>query len=448
MNFDTQEYPYALAEATALKKEADLLEKEISLKASGMQAGLGIKNMDWRVVQRQLAPNEAAIEVFQCYLLYDKGQGIGTNYTYIIIKAKGDPTYVAIDRKIEWESEVLSLYRNSIDKKKDEPDLYRRLWKQVDEKLAGITSVYISPDGIYNQVNLNTLFNETSKKYLLEEKDLHLLTSLRDLKELKSAKPVKPENSILVGNPKFDYDITKLSSTPPNMTNAVATRGAFGFVLSELPGTKEEVEVIKATLEKHGMHAALFTEINANEHDIKRIKDPDVLHIATHGFFLEDPKEEDLAGYAKMEKEYYMNPMMRSGIFFSGANKTYEINTANINALSEFEDGMLTAYEAMNLKLDRTELVVLSACQTGLGKIKNGEGVFGLQRAFKLAGAKAIIMSLWPVSDDATKDLMISFYSNWTKTGDLYGAFKTAQLDVKKKYPQPYYWGAFVLNGK
>lgn len=448
MNFDTQEYPFALAEASALKTEADQLEKEISYKVTGLGGASTFRTWDWKAVQKQLAPGEAAVEIFQSYLIYDKGQGKGTNYTYIIIKQSGEPLAVSIDRNLKWEEELLELYRNSIDRKKDEPDLYRRLWKGVNDKLAGISTVYISPDGVYNQVNLNTLVNQETGKYLIEEKNLHILTSLRDLKQIKQAKPLKPENCVLVGNPKFDFDITKLSSGQKDMASAVATRGAFGFVLSELPGTKEEVTEIKLALEKNGMHAALFTEINANEHAVKQVKNPDVLHIATHGFFLEDPKEEDLMGYSKMEKEYYMNPMLRSGVFFSGANKTYAINTANVGSLNEFEDGMLTAYEAMNLNLDETELVVLSACQTGLGKVKNGEGVYGLQRAFKLAGAKSIIMSLWPVSDEATRDLMISFYDAWTKSGDLYGSFKKAQLDVKKKYPQPYFWGAFVLNGK
>ncbi|MCC6370063.1 MAG: CHAT domain-containing protein [Bacteroidia bacterium] len=448
LNFDTNEYPYALAEATALKTEADLLEKEISYKVSVTGTVNATKNTDWKMVQKQLGPTEAAVEVFQSYLIYDKGRGKGTNYTFIVLKSTGNPVAISIDRNINWENEVMGDYRKSIETKKDNPDVYRRLWKSVNDALTGINTVYVSPDGIYNEVNLNTLLNGESGKYLIEEKNLHVLTSLRDIKTIKLAKNIKPENTILVGNPKFDYDITKLSSAKSDLSSAVATRGAFGFVLNELPGTKEEVEVIKQTLEKNGMHAAMFTEINANEHDIKKVKNPDVLHIATHGFFLEDPKEEDLMGYSKMEKQYYMNPMLRSGIFFSGANKTYTLNTGNINSLVDFEDGMLTAYEAMNMNLDETELVVLSACETGLGKIKNGEGVFGLQRAFKLAGAKSTIMSLWPVSDEATKDLMIAFYGAWTKTGNLYSSFKEAQLEVKKKYPQPYYWGAFVLTGK
>ncbi len=449
MSFNTEEYPDALVEASILKGDADLLEKQISLKVSGSFAGEATNATNWKSIQKLLGPGEAAIEIFQCYLVYDNNQGKGTNYTYIVIKPTGDPFALSIDRPITWEEEVLSLYRNSINFKKNEPDLYRRLWKFVDEKLVDTKTLYISPDGIYNQVNLNTIFDDEKKKYLIEEKDLHLVTTLNDITAIKTSTFKKPASAVLVGNPKFDYDITKLNTPKKEKeASALASRGAFGFVLSELPGTKVEVEVIKNTFDKNGVACKLMMEESANERDVKKIKNPDVLHLATHGFFLEDPKEEDLAGYDKLEKEFYKNPMMRSGIFFSGANKNYALNTTNAGLINDFEDGMLTSYEAMNLSLDKTELVVLSACQTGLGKVKNGEGVYGLQRAFKLAGAKSIIMSLWPVSDDATKDLMIAFYDGWIKKGNLYQAFKDAQLEVKKKYPEPYFWGAFILVGR
>ena len=447
MSFDTQEYPFALAEAAAINAEADKLEKEISLKVTG--TGNTSLSQNWQSIQKLLKPGEAAIEVFQSYLIYDKGQGRGTNYTFIILKDKGTPSFVSIDRPMTWEENVLASYRASIETKNDPGDVYQRLWLPVNLKLQDVTTVYVSPDGIYNQVNLNSLLNKTSGRYLIEEKEIHVLTSLRDLQAVKALKNSPPSHIVLFGNPAFDYDLAKLPTAPPQgMSTTLAQRSVYGFKLTELPGTKTEVEVISQTLKKYGVKVEAYTEEKANENTLKKIVNPDVLHLATHGFFLEDPKEEDLMGYSTMEKEFYTNPMMRSGIFLTGANNDYHVNSANVSTLSDYEDGMITASEAMNLKLDKTQLIVLSACQTGLGKVKNGEGVFGLQRAFRLAGAKSIIMSLWPVSDEATKDLMIAFYEEWSRSGDVYKAFRYAQLEVKKKYPQPYYWGAFVLCGR
>ena len=111
------------------------------------------------------------------------------------------------------------------------------------------------------------------------------------------------------------------------------------------------------------------------------------------------------------------------------------------------EDGVLTAYEVTSLNLDSTYLVVLSACETGLGEIKNGEGVYGLQRGFNVAGARYLLMSLWKVDDFATSMLMGQFYNNWLKTGNIHQAFTDAQQFVRADYPHPYYWGSFILLG-
>ena len=125
------------------------------------------------------------------------------------------------------------------------------------------------------------------------------------------------------------------------------------------------------------------------------------------------------------------------------ADKT--IDQVASNEVNSSDNGILTAYEVMNLNLKQTKLVVLSACETGLGEIKSGEGVYGLQRAFQLAGAETVIMSLWKVNDEATQQLMTTFYSEWMKSGDKFRAFQLAQKNMREQYEQPYYWGAFVM---
>jgi CHAT domain-containing protein len=221
---------------------------------------------------------------------------------------------------------------------------------------------------------------------------------------------------------------------------------------AELPGTEKEVEGIAKVLTEYDWQVRKKMGESATEQAIKQAMEEnwEILHIATHGFFIGETTP-DTSEIPTSERAFKpikqirtikgLDPMLQSGVILAG------VNNFNPNKLNS-EDGILTAYEAMNLDLSGTELVVLSACETGLGEIQNGEGVYGLQRALKVAGAKAIVISLWKVSDDATQLLMNEFYTNWLKLGNKRRAFEQAQQTVKLKYPEPYFWSAFVMVGE
>ena len=235
-------------------------------------------------------------------------------------------------------------------------------------------------------------------------------------------------------------------------------------VFPDLPGTEVETRQIFDLFKSKGQKAALYLGENALEEVIKQAESPRVLHIATHGFFFENNRKKPEENAVQFQREagdlgfdianargfktsniqeLRTNPMMRSGIVLTGVS-TY----AKSEEKYKTEDGFLTAYEAQNLNLDNTDLVVLSACETGKGDLQHGEGVYGLQRGFQQAGAKAILMSLWSVDDTATQKLMTEFYTQWLSGKTKREAFKLAQQKLKAEYKYPYYWGAFVMVGE
>jgi CHAT domain-containing protein len=214
--------------------------------------------------------------------------------------------------------------------------------------------------------------------------------------------------------------------------------------VSPLPGTKTEIEAVAKILKASGYQVTRFMQKNATEANLKKVKGPAILHIATHGYFLKDIDSKGAAFGINMENAND-NPLLRSGIILAGGAATVSGN--RIPNLQSNDNGILTAFEAMNLNLEGTDLVIMSACETGLGDVKAGEGVYGLQRAFLVAGADALIMSLWKVDDAATQQLMTSYYQNLAKLGNRQKAFKQAQLQLMAKYKEPYYWGAFVMMG-
>ena len=259
-------------------------------------------------------------------------------------------------------------------------------------------------------------------------------------------------SAVLIGNPNFSLSESLVRESSKKMRGQKEEENNYeliaetrGIELNRLPGTEKEIKDIEKFLKDKKWEVNSFVGDMALKTAVKTAKNPRVLHIATHGMFLEDVRLENKETFGFETQKVIDNPLLRSGLFFTGADNYLksesEKPTGDVN-------GLLTAYEAMNLDLDKTELVVLSACETGLGEIKNGEGVFGLRRAFQQAGAKTIIMSLWAVSDQATQELMSHFYKNWVTGMTKRDAFSKAQQEVRTKYKDPYYWGAFVMVGE
>jgi len=223
-----------------------------------------------------------------------------------------------------------------------------------------------------------------------------------------------------------------------------------GADLNPLPGTQVEIDSVDKLLKSAGWQTTEYTGDLALKDTVTQAHAPRLVHIATHGFFLSD---EELKAAAEAEgKAANINedPMLRAGLFFAGADRVRQ----GVAPEAGVDDGVLTAYEASQLNLEGTELVVLSACETGLGKELNVDGVFGLRRGLEEAGAGSLLMSMWSVPDKETEELMSLFYAKWLGGMDKPEALRQAQLEeretVKKRYGKdlPFYWGAFVLIGK
>ena len=347
------------------------------------------------------------------------------------------------------QQEISTLSDNYNDSK-----LYTLIWKPIADKIGDAKTIYVSLGGVYNNINLNTLYNPETGKYLLEEKDIRIVNSARDfvLSKEQEKKIYTTNTAALFGFPDFNGNTTVAIDSTDFLASTrdlnsfwldSLTRG--GLKANPLPATKIEVENISSTLKSKGWQVNSYLAENASETTIKKQESPRILHIATHGYFFPDiPIEKDNTRFLGMDRQQVVqDPMLRSGLLFTGANRTLK------GEESKGENGLLSAAEASLLDLRETELVVLSACETGKGEVKNSEGVYGLRKAFSDAGAKNIIMSLWKVDDKVTQEFMSRFYEIWlNEKTSIRVAFNKTQLEIKAKYPEPYYWGAFILVGE
>lgn len=453
-----------------LTASSNKLEEELSADSDVFGKNFVNRKLTWQDVQSKLKPGEVAIEVVRYKDFVADSAGVFTDevhYAALIVKHDTEdyPEMVILRNGKLMENKYLANYRNAIRYQVKENYSYRFFWKPIANKLEGVKKIYFSPDGVYNQVSIYTFRNPETNEYLINEFDLQVVTNTKDL--LADNTVNNDGGSVFFGYPNYNLG-TDIKSEEGGGDRSmrggdrgmrsggaggiergtVIPRGIRGNLvrymkannaLALLPGTKREVELIDSLYQNKDRKATTYFSNAALENQIKELKRPSTLHIATHGFFLEiDPDE-------AIEDSYVENPLLRSGLIMAGANSY--IGTGILADEQGDDDGILTAFEAMNLDLDGTEIVVLSACETGLGDIKNGEGVYGLQRAFRIAGAEALIMSMWSVDDNATQELMTNFYEEWLTHGDKSKAFITAQKRLKEKYPKPFYWGAFVMVG-
>jgi len=404
---------------SALEAEANTLERSLSQRSTDFSQGYAADKIEYKKIQSTLTDTEAVVELIRIRT-FDKDFTADSKYAAIVLtKASAEPKIVVLDNGNQLETRYAKFYRNAIQSKQADAYSYEQFWSRIDPALAGKKVLYISADGVYNQISLNTL-KKPDGDYILNRYDLVLIGNAKDVLALKTQKPSAAKKSAFVlGFP--DYG---------------------GDAVAPLPGTKVEIDNITRILKTGGYQVTPFLQKTATEASLKAMKGPTLVHIATHGYFQADVEQTAAGVHQENAKN---NPLLRSGLLLASASPT--LKGELIPNLESNDNGVLTAYEAMSLSLEGTDLIILSACETGLGDVRAGEGVYGLQRSFIVAGAKAMVMSLWKVDDAATQALMTNFYTNLSKGGSKAKAFKQAQLQLMTKYKDPYYWGAFVMMG-
>jgi CHAT domain-containing protein len=352
-------------------------------------------------------------------------------YVAYVLPAKGAPAWVDLGLVGDLDPLVTKLRDALATKRADVRDpaqaLGEKVMKPLRPLLGAARHLFLSPDGALNLVPFGALVDDQGQ-FELQRYTFTYLTSGRDLLRLRAQLPAR-ERATIVADPDFG---------PAGPAGAVAaaddgvTRGRRSADLrtmswTRLPGTAEEARTVSALLKE----AVVFSGAAATEAALKRVAGPRVLHVATHGFFLQ-AEEESAAGVPE-------NPLLRSGLLLSGANRLQ----------SGGQDGVLTALEASGLDLGGTKLVVLSACETGLGQVRAGDGVYGLRRALVIAGAESQVMSLWKVDDKVTRDLMVEFYKRLLAGQGRSAALREAQLTIMQRpgTDHPFYWAAFIPAG-
>ena len=424
---------------------------------------------DWHAVRDALRPGEAAIEFVHYTVPKPLPDNGAVRYAAILL-LPGDPSpqfvslmeeghlIALLERQMSEAGAMASRNPRSGNLLDERPrygaELCNLVWMPVARLLPRrVRTVYISLSGLLNRVNFSAL-PIRENKLLADRYVIRQIGSTRQLLRQPNELTIANATAVLYGGIRYTFDSTALNPEAIAVRSAAQERPMerlaagvnrnSGFIWGYLPGAESEVTYLNDLLRASGFNTQLFTGWSATEEQVKTLGydgagGPDVLHIATHGYFFPDSAPLEVSALNTFSA--HQHPLFRSGLILAGAEYAWRSG----RSYGDMEDGILTAYEISQLNLSNTKLVVLSACETALGDIRGSEGVYGLQRAFKMAGVDYQIVSLWPVPDEETSEFMEAFYKFWLGGKTIHEAFAKAQQKMRKKYKEVYKWGAWVL---
>jgi CHAT domain-containing protein len=438
----------------SLKKETETLERELIKECKIFGDYTANLRTTWQDVQKALNPNDIAIE-FLSFPLIDSSDSVlnKTLYTAITLRKndKAPHFHVLFD-----DEELNKIGKNNL----YGTALYDLIWGTLDNYLSGIDNVYFSPTGKLYNINIEALPEIVGRNI---DKNYYRISSTRLLAQHNYHGRHANGIAIIYGGLKYDASISELisnsrlykddKSSYRGDLDSLDLRHGWKF----LPGTLLEVNAINSSLIKNEMSTKVYTDTLGTEASFKSYngQSSEIIHIATHGFYY---TESDSIKMRRAHLDYLGNQMnkharsyvedyslTRSGLLMAGCNNILRGEKLPDN----IDDGVLFAKEIADINMKNVGLIVLSSCDSGLGDLTK-EGVFGLQRAFKKAGAKSILMSLWKVDDNATRILMTQFYENYlslnmSKNESLKAAQRYLRNYEDGVFKDPKYWAAFVM---
>ena len=453
-----------------VEEKLNVLEKKLTRKTQNFAKVSNFDKVDWQTIQNSLKEDETAIEFIHFEYRNDTEWTDSTLYYALILRKEYKyPKAVFLFEQKELTKmlqnvenddaqNVAKIYKSrsakpfGIKPTTENLKLDSLIWQPIDNYLKTTKTVYISPTGLLNKIAFDALPYKDS--ILISDKYNIVYTSCTANIVQKTEFNFSDINDIaLFGGIKYSANETELKEANKNNKNNTSrayysSEKSRGVNWSYLSGTKKEIENIDILFKKKAksITTKTFSGVEASEEAFKSLENnaPSILHISTHGFYFPEPKtiKKDNSLDNNIQYKYSDNPLVRSGLLLAGGNHAW----SGEKPYTDMEDGVLSAYETSQLSFFKTQLVVLSACQTGLGDVKGSEGVFGLQRAFKMAGVDYIIMSLWSVPDTETQEFMSLFYENFFTEKEIKKAFDKTQKFMKNKYKgEPYKWAAFVL---